>query len=97
MKENQILWIGEAALAIFILIVVSAIAIVNIIRGNVPHPRMLLIVAVGFIFFAVAKASVFKRGTLFSIGTKGMSQAMANLYRVGSWLIFVGCLFTFVK
>lgn len=97
MKENQILWIGEAVLAIFLITAAAVIAFMNIVRGRVPHPRAFLIVALGFLFFMIAKISVIKRGSLFSIGTRNMGQNMANLYRVGYWLMFVGCLLTFVK
>ncbi len=96
MKENKILWLGETVLVIFLLIVLSAVAVANVMRGNVPHPRMFLVVVTGFLFFVIAKASVFRQGNVFSVGTKHMSTTMANLYRLGYWLMFVGCLFTFV-
>ncbi len=96
MKENKILWFSEAALIIFFLIILSAVAVANIIRGNVPHPRMFVVVITGFLFFVIAKASVLRKGNVFSIGTRDMSTTMANLYRVGYWLMFVGCLFTFI-
>jgi hypothetical protein len=83
MKENKILWLSDIALVIFIVIVLSAVAVINIIRGNAPHPGRFPIVAIGFVFFVIAKASVFKKGNLFSIGTKDMSTMMANLYRLG--------------
>ena len=96
MKENKILWLGEAVLVIFLLIVLTAVAVTNIIRGNAPHPRMFLVVVMGLILFVIAKSSVLRQGNVFSIGTKHMSTTMANLYRVGYWLMFVGCLLTFV-
>jgi hypothetical protein len=97
MKENQILWIGEAILAVLLTIIASIVAIINISRGRVPHPHAFIIVLIGVVLFVIAKASVIKHNGLFTFGTKNMGQIMSNFYRFGYWLMFVGCLLTFVR
>ena len=97
MKENQLLWIGEAILAVLLIIIASAVAIANIIRGRVPHPQAFLIVVTGLILFAIAKTSDIRANKRFTCGTRSMSQMMANMFRLGYWLMFVGCLLTFVR
>ncbi len=95
MKHNRISWIGNGAFVILCILGLFIIAVRNMIRGHVNHPMSSLIILLGLSLFSVAKASVIKREGLFSFGTKNMNQAMANLYRIGNFLMFVGFLFTF--
>jgi len=96
MKENRILWIGEAVFVILIILGSIIIAVRNMIRGQVVNPMASLIILLGVFLFCIAKISVIKSNGLFTRGTKNMSQAMANLYRIGYWMMFVGFLLAFV-
>jgi hypothetical protein len=49
---------------------------------------------VGLLLFLTAKISVIRKRKI-SFGTGLMSEGMANLYRVGYWLMIVGILVTF--
>ncbi|MCW5890363.1 MAG: hypothetical protein KIT14_07395 [bacterium] len=71
-------------------------AILNIAHGDVSHPGAFWIVLGGFFLFATAKFSMFRKGRWISFGTATMSENMANVYRLGSWLMAVGILATFV-
>jgi len=68
----------------------------NIVHGVVPNPSIFAVVLVGFILFLIAKFSVLSKGIKFSFGTGHMSPIMANIYRVGYWLMLVGILCTFI-
>ena len=94
MKENQpsnflkiISWLTLAALAIGVLL--------NIYYGNVTHPTAFIVVVAGFILFAIGKLSVIIKKKKISLGPKLMTENMANLYRMGYWLMIVGLLATF--
>lgn len=94
MKENQpsnflkiVSWLTLVALAIG--------ALFNIYYGNVSHPKAFFVVLVGFIFFAIGKLSVILKKKKISIGLKLMTENMANLYRMGYWLMIVGLLAAF--
>jgi len=50
---------------------------------------------VGFVLFAVAKTSVVAQQRWITFGTRTMSENMANVYRIGYWLMAVGILATF--
>ena len=82
-----VIWLTLAALGIG--------AIVNIYYGNVTNPKAFLVVLVGFILFAISKLSVILKNKKISFGTKPMYENMANLYRLGYWLMIVGLLATF--
>ena len=71
-------------------------AIYNILSGNVVRPPAFYLVFGGFILFAIGKLSVIVKKQRVSFGSKLMSQNMANLYRVGYLLMFIGIIFTFV-
>jgi hypothetical protein len=71
-------------------------AFMNMADGAVPHPRRFLVVLAGLACFSIAKMSVIARGRLVSFGSRPMSQAMANVYRFGYWLMGVGILVTFL-
>ena len=70
-------------------------AILNIYYGNVTRPKAFFIVLGGFILFAIGKLSIILKKKKISFGTKLMSENMANLYRLGYWLMIVGLLATF--
>ena len=95
LKENEFSLIGKVmtGICIFVLIVV---ALLNIWRGDVSHPGLFFIAIAGFLFFLVAKLSVITSNRRISFGTRFMSPAMANIYRAGYWLMFVGVLATFL-
>ena len=94
MKENQpsnflkiVIWLTLGALVIGTLL--------NIYYGNVSHPKAFFVVLVGFVLFAIGKLSVILKKRTISFGTNLMSENMANLYRLGYWLMIVGLLATF--
>ena len=87
--------VGKVASLILVAFLVVA-AVINITRGEVPHPWSFVIVIVGFILFLAAKLSVILSRKWISFGTRLMTTRMANVYRVGYWLMVVGVLATFV-
>ena len=94
-RENEFSIFGKAS--IYILLVLIALASTsNIFHGIVPNPYLSAITLVGFLMFFVAKASVISKGIKFSFGTRNMTNLMANLYRLGYWLMFVGIVLTFL-
>lgn len=93
-KENQLSIFSQGA--IYLLIgLLFLFCLVNIVKGVVPNPYYFGITVVGFIPFAIAKYSVISKGIKFSYSTSKMSPLMANLYRLGYWLMLVGILCTF--
>jgi hypothetical protein len=74
-------------------------AILNIVHSNfqVNHPKAFLVVLVGLILFAIGKLSVILKKKKISFGTKLMTEDMANLYRLGYWIMIVGLLAIFVS
>lgn len=95
MKENEFGRLGKA-FAIVVIIGLTAGALLNLWRGEVVHPELFGIALAGLGPFLVAKLSVITKGRWVSFGTKHMSPAMANSYRAGYWLMFVGSVLTFV-
>ncbi len=94
MKENK----AGNFLKIVSLLTLAALTIgafLNIYYGNVTHPKAFFIVLAGFILFSFGKLSVIIKKQRISFGTKLMTENMANLYRVGYWLMVVGLLATF--
>jgi hypothetical protein len=87
--------IGKAASWILVLLLI-ALAIVNITRGEVRQPWAFVIVLLGFVLFVVAKSSVILHRQRISFGPRLMTARMANTYRLGYWLMIVGTLTTFV-
>ena len=82
--------------AIWILIAgMCAVAIDNIIRGDVRHPSAFVVVLLGFVLFSLAKLSVILHRQRISFGTRLMTARMANAYRLGYWLMVCGTLATF--
>jgi len=94
MKENEFSPVGKVAAGGLVAFMVVA-AGVNIARGDVRHPFAFVVVALGFTLFLTAKLSVVLRKKWVTFGTGLMSGDMANLYRVGYWLMVVGVLATF--
>jgi hypothetical protein len=94
MKENQL---GHPMnfLSCVILGMLGLGALFNIYYGNVTYPKAFWVALVGFILFAVGKLSVILKKKKLSFGTKLMTENMANLYRIGYWLMIVGLLATF--
>ena len=76
-------------------LIIAYLAITNIFQGNVHHPKSFFIVIAGFILFLVAKASLILKGKPISFGSKQMTAAMANTYRIGYWLMCIGTIGTF--
>ena len=94
MYENQFSPIGQTATALLV-VVVAMMAVVNIGRGEVPHPYAFVVVLFGFALFMIAKLSVVGWKKWVSFGPGLMSPNMADLYRVGYWFMAVGILATF--
>ena len=95
MKENELSPFGKLVVGIGIIAAAGAV-VLNIFRGEPQNPFAFAIVGVGFILFSTAKLSVVRRKRWISFGTKLMSPAMVNAYRVGYWLMVVGILVTFL-
>jgi hypothetical protein len=95
MKENKPGIVSK--ILVWLLIPLAGFsAAYNILSGNVLRPAAFYLVIGGFLLFTIGKLSVIVQKKRVSFGTKLMSQNMANLYRVGYWLMFVGIIFTFV-
>jgi hypothetical protein len=93
MKENKTSKYGRFLFYLLFMLWVAS-AIFNINRGYVNNPSAFVVSIVGFIFFIIAKLSIIPKQKI-SFGTAKMSEGMANLYRVGYWLMVVGVLITF--
>ena len=94
-KENQLSFLGKAAiLAILFAAILSAFY--NIYHGTVSHPKTFFITLAGLLCFAISKSSLLAKRIWISFGTGKMSENMANLYRLGYWLMIAGIIFTFV-
>jgi hypothetical protein len=93
--ENELSFVGKAAVIILLVVPVFFVTVCNIIVGEVANPYAFIICIVGFLLFLISKISLFRKGSLFSFGTKRLSQNMGNIYRLGYWLMAVGLIFTF--
>jgi hypothetical protein len=93
--ENELSFVGKAAVIILLVVPVFFITVRNIIIGVVVNPYAFTICIVGFLLFLISKISLFRKGSLFSFGTKRLSENMKNLYCLGYWLMAVGLIFTF--
>lgn len=94
MKENKLSRFGKLFIYLLFFLWVAS-AVINMKRGHVNHPGAFGVAIVGLSFFLIAKASVIRRKKI-SFGTALMSEGMANLYRLGYWLMIVGILITFM-
>jgi hypothetical protein len=95
--ENELSPFGKIAVMILLVIPVVVITVRNILIREVANPYVFIICIIGFLLFLSAKLSMFRKGILFSFGTKRLSQNMGNIYRLGYWLMAVGLAFTFIK
>ena len=93
--ENELSFVGKTAAIILLVVPVFFITVLNIIKGEVANPYAFTICIVGFLLFLISKISLFRKGSLFSFGTKRLSENMGNLYRLGYWLIAADLIFTF--
>jgi len=96
MKENQLTLLGRAAV-LLLTFSIAVTAFFNIAKGQATNPYALFVVFVGLACFSIAKISVISKGHKVSFGTKLMSEGMANLYRLGYWLMAVGVMLTFMR
>ena len=94
MRENELSKVGKALVS-GIVILLFAGAANHLGRGEVRHPGSLWIVALGLILFLIAKLSVIFRGKWITFGSRPMTDAMGNTYRLGYWLMIVGILIMF--
>lgn len=95
MKEHEFSVIGKVAVVLLLVLGLVVPAVQRLARGEVQHPWALPLVLIGFLFFAIAKLSVVCRTQWISFGSRRMTDNMANLYRLGNWLMVVGILLTF--
>jgi hypothetical protein len=95
--ENELSRFAKVALIFLLVIPVIFITIKYIIKGEVSNPYGFIVSLVGFALFLISKISLFVKGTWASLGTKKLTENMANLYRLGYWLMAVGLIFTFFK
>ena len=94
MRHSEFSWLSR----LFVLALVASAfltALYNVARGTVVHPRAFSIVLAGLICFLVGKLSLIARGRWVTFGTGRMSERMANVYRIGYWLMVVGALVAF--
>ena len=94
MRENELSLFSKVGITILVTLGFLA-ATLNIVKGSVAHPRAFWIVLAGLVLFIIGKMSVIARGRWVSFGTWPMSESMANVYRLGYWLMAVGILVTF--
>ena len=94
MRENELSTVGKVLVTV-IVFVISVSAAIRLMRGEVRHPESLWILALGLILFVIAKLSVILRGKWISFGSRPMTNAMGNTYRIGYWFMIVGILIMF--
>ena len=94
MRENELSLFSKVGITILVALGFLA-AVMNIANGRVPHPRAFWVVLAGLALFLIGKMSVIAQGRWVSFGTWPMSESMANVYRLGYWLMAVGILVTF--
>ena len=94
--ENELSRFAKIAVTFLFVIPLLLVTIQNIIKTDASYPSAFIVSLVGFALFLISKISLFIKGTWISFGTKKLSEDMANLYRLGYWLIAVGLIFTFI-
>lgn len=94
MRENELTIISKSLFTV-LLILIAFSALHNIWQQEVHSPSIFALTLVGFAFFAIAKLSVIRKEHWINFGTQRMTENMANLYRLGYWLIIVGVIGTF--
>lgn len=95
--EHELSLFGKIAVIVLFVVPTICITIQNIIKGEVANPYAFAICIAGFALLFIAKVSLFAKGQWISFGTKKVSENIANLYRVGYWLMAVGLIFTFFE
>lgn len=94
MRENILSKPGRVVVTIALLFI-GFFTIKNIVNFSVPNPLMFLISIVGFMLFLISKFSIIREGDFVTFGASKMTSSMANLYRLGYWLIVVGVIGAF--
>ncbi len=94
--ENELSKPVKIAFMLIVILPAIAIAIHHIYTGEVKNPYAFSIVIIGFILFLISKITLISQKVWVSFGTKKLSENMANLYRIGYWLMVVGIILTFV-
>ena len=94
MKENQFSLLGRH-ITIGCAVTLAAAALVNVWHGEIRRTVLFVVVLVGFSLFLAAKISLLMQRRWINFGTKFMSPAMANSYRLGYWLMLMGFVATF--
>ena len=95
MKENELSVFGKVAVVLLLVMGLIVPAVRGLAKGEVQHSWAFWLVIVGFLLFVVAKLSAMYRTQWISVGSHRMTNNMANLYRLGYWLMAVGTLLTF--
>ncbi len=93
-KENKP-GILTKVFSIGLFFVLALKSVMNVSTGNHIRPWGYIVVLIGFVIFAVSKYSAIKKVHI-SFGTKSMTGNMANLYRLGYWLMVLGFLIVYV-
>lgn len=93
MKENQSGKWGKVAFSLLFLLWVGS-AVLNVTRGHANYPTAFGVAIIGLFLFLVAKIAAIRKNRI-SYGAGDMCESMANLYRLGYWLMVVGALLTF--
>ncbi len=94
--ENEFSRPIKIALTLLVILPTIAITIHHIFTSEVKNPYAFLVTLIGFILFSIPKIySILKRKWV-TFGTKQLSENMANLYRIGYWLMVMGIIWTFV-
>lgn len=96
MKENQLTLLGRVSI-LLLTFYMAVTAFLNIAKGQATNPYAIFVAFAGFSCFCIAKISVISKCYRVSFGTKQMSEGMANLYRLGYWLMAVGVMLTFMR
>ena len=94
--ENELSKFGKLAVTLLFVVPAIVITIHNILVGEVRSPYAFSITIFGLILFIISKASLISRRKWVSFGTKNLTENMANLYRLGYWLMAVGIILTFI-
>ena len=92
--ENELSRFAKIAVTFLFVIPLLLVTISNIIKMNASYPSAFIVSLAGFALFLISKISLFIKGTWTGFGTKKLSEDMANLYRLGYWLMAVGLIFT---
>lgn len=95
MRENELSMFSKIGIIVALLIPMIIIAIGNIYYQEIYHPEFLGVVLFGAILFSIGKLSVITEKKIISFGPRLMTENMANLYRLGYFLMILGILLMF--